>query len=69
MTRSSDRNSKLTSIQFWHSGRSPRRPGLNAISGQHPFQHGSYFPNQPIHQFLPFGSSGLAHFRWDPVDP
>lgn len=26
-------------------------------------QHGSDFPNQPIHQFLPFGSSRLAQ-RW-----
>lgn len=32
-------------------------------------QHGSDFPNQPIHQFLPFGSSGLAPCRRDRVDP
>lgn len=32
-------------------------------------QHGSDFPNQPIHQFLPFGSSGLAQCRRDLVDP
>jgi hypothetical protein len=32
-------------------------------------QHGSDLPNQPIHQFLPFGSSGLAQCRRDLVDP
>lgn len=32
-------------------------------------QHRSDLPNQPIHQFLPFGSSGLARCRRDLVDP
>lgn len=32
-------------------------------------QHGSDFPNQPIHQSLPFGSSGLAQCRRHLVDP
>lgn len=31
-------------------------------------QHGSDFPNQSIHQFLPFGSSRLAQCRRDLVD-
>ena len=32
-------------------------------------QNGADFPNQAIHELLPFGSSGLAHCRRDLVDP